>query len=527
MNFFSKILAKCGGAHIETLEQCPSEISKFVSVGITICFTGIFAAFSGGYAFYKVFNNEIVTSSGHVENTFLNGAILMGVLWGFMIFNLDRFIVMSIRKRNDKLKEFYTALPRIVLAIIISLVVAKPLEVRLFQDRITAQISDNELSKREQNKNRIYGITNKNAIDGQKNASEGNVVVLRQQTMQDCPTKECKDAFKAQNEAYNKYSNVEKEAASNISVAKRDINFIKNTDTYKTSVTIDGEEKKELTPEGNKKLIDAQNRLNFNISKRDSEYIRYKSKLAIYDRLNNTYKKGKQAELNDAINKDKELANQKEEADSIASVLLVKTGQAAEFAYTNNFITQIEALGDLTTWNYDVYEEVDGVSKITAKANNTMWYMDWAIILLFIVIETAPIFVKLISSKGQYDIALEANDTKKESGFIHDANTDIAIAEQKSQLQLQVLMNNQQAQLGMVQTVIQSWQAQKTQELNNGQLSDIEYKAVIKEILEFDIISNSESKKSKTKKTYFIFQLINRIIENIKRKMEPAVPPSP
>src|SRR5690606_22958418 len=94
--------------------------------------------------------------------------------------------------------------------------------------------------------------------------------------------------------------------------------------------------------------------------------------------------------------------------------------------------------------------------------------------------------------------------------FIHEANTDIAIAEQKSQLQLQALMNNQQAQLGMLQTTIQSWQNQKTQELNNGTLNDEEYKKIIKEILEFDILSNKKFGQSMPKKSSMIKQVLNR-----------------
>ena len=138
--------------------------------------------------------------------------------------------------------------------------------------------------------------------------------------------------------------------------------------------------------------------------------------------------------------------------------------------------------------------------------------MNLAIILLFIVIETAPVFVKLISNKGQYDTALEADDTKKEAEFIHEANTDIAIAEQKSQLQLQALMNNQQAQLGMLQTVIQSWQNQKTQELNNRTLNDEQYKKIIKEILEFDILSNKNFGQSKPKKPSMIIRILNKVL---------------
>ena len=512
MNLLSKILAKCGGAHLETLKKCPSESSKYASVGITIIFTGIFAALSGGYAFYKVFNKEISTATGQTEDTFFYGAILMGILWGFMIFNLDRYIVMSMKKQNNIGKELLVAIPRIVLAVIISLVVAKPLEVRLFQDRIAAQISDNELEKREQNRQRIYGITDKTAIDSLKASSEDNVAVIRAQLKQECPTKECNDAFEAQKAELAKYYDVKKEVQPLINEADRNIQFIKNSDKYKLITIVDGVEKKELTTEGRNLLSSYRRTFNSNIEKRKAQWAKYQSKLATYNTLNTRYKNSKREELEAAESRDKDLATQKSEADKQTLELEKKSSEAANIAYTNNFITQIEALGDLTKWNYD---KLDENGSVIEKANNTMWYMNLAIILLFIVIETAPVFVKLISSKGQYDIALEADDTKKESEFIHEANTDIAIAEQKSQLQLQALMNNQQAQLGMLQTAIMSWQNQKTTELNNGTLSDAEYKKIIQEILEFDIISNKMRMNGQKKKPS-IFSLI---IEKIKRRI--------
>lgn len=82
MNFLTEILAKCGGAHIPTLEKCPTQAGKYASVGITIIFTGIFAAFSGGYAFYKVFNKEVVNSLGQTENTFFLRSYTYGAFVG-------------------------------------------------------------------------------------------------------------------------------------------------------------------------------------------------------------------------------------------------------------------------------------------------------------------------------------------------------------------------------------------------------------------------------------------------------------
>lgn len=58
------------------------------------------------------------------------------MIWGLLIFNLDRFIVSTIKKRNNKWKEIAQATPRIILAIIIAVVISKPLELKLFEKEI-------------------------------------------------------------------------------------------------------------------------------------------------------------------------------------------------------------------------------------------------------------------------------------------------------------------------------------------------------------------------------------------------------
>ena len=53
-----------------------------------------------------------------------------------LIFNLDRFIVSTIKKRDSKWKELLQATPRIILAMIIAMVISKPLELKLFEKEI-------------------------------------------------------------------------------------------------------------------------------------------------------------------------------------------------------------------------------------------------------------------------------------------------------------------------------------------------------------------------------------------------------
>lgn len=117
----------CAGVHKETLDRFPEEQNKYISIGATIFFTGLFAALAGGYALYFVF-------SGSAFAIFY--ALLFGIIWGLAIFNLDRYIVLSIDKSRGVGMQLLQALPRILLAILIGLVISRPLELKIFDKEI-------------------------------------------------------------------------------------------------------------------------------------------------------------------------------------------------------------------------------------------------------------------------------------------------------------------------------------------------------------------------------------------------------
>jgi hypothetical protein len=128
MNYLTNFFLVCSGADLLLLAKCPTEKSKYAGLGATIFFTGLFAAAAAGYALFMVFDNVWI-------------AIGCGVVWGLMIFNLDRYIVSSMRKEGKLKTELLTAAPRIVLAIIISIVIAKPLELKIFDKEISPELS--------------------------------------------------------------------------------------------------------------------------------------------------------------------------------------------------------------------------------------------------------------------------------------------------------------------------------------------------------------------------------------------------
>ncbi|NNE27592.1 MAG: DUF4407 domain-containing protein, partial [Saprospiraceae bacterium] len=127
MTYLRDFFLLCSGANESILKKTPTEINRFVGIGATIFFTGVFAAIASAYAIHTVFNNYFIS-------------MFFGLLWGLMIFNLDRYIVSTIKKKGSFFRDLSSVVPRLVLAILIAVVIAKPLELKVFETEIEAEI---------------------------------------------------------------------------------------------------------------------------------------------------------------------------------------------------------------------------------------------------------------------------------------------------------------------------------------------------------------------------------------------------
>ena len=126
----------CSGSDTDILEQCSKgEQNKYAGIGATVFFTAVMAFIAGSYAHYTVFDN-------------LYSAIFFGLIWGLLIFNLDRYIISTIKKTANITDELIQAAPRIVLAVIIAVVISKPLELKIFEKEINQVLLEqkNELT---------------------------------------------------------------------------------------------------------------------------------------------------------------------------------------------------------------------------------------------------------------------------------------------------------------------------------------------------------------------------------------------
>ncbi|MFC5284349.1 DUF4407 domain-containing protein [Pedobacter alpinus] len=148
----------CSGAKKQILDECPIEKGKFVGIGMAVFFVSILSMISSSffitYAFARKDSSDL---SFNIQWEY----IACGVLWGVIIFTLDRNIVATIRKTGNFKDEIKKAYPRIFLAFFIGIVVSTPLEMKFFEKEITQKVEE-EIRKEQirQNKEQVIPIEN-------------------------------------------------------------------------------------------------------------------------------------------------------------------------------------------------------------------------------------------------------------------------------------------------------------------------------------------------------------------------------
>lgn len=299
-----KFFLICSGVDLELINNCSNgEQNKYAGIGATVFFTAVMAAIASSYALFTVFDN-IYTS------------IFFGLIWGLLIFNLDRFIVSTIKKNDFKWKEILQAFPRLVLAIIIAVVISKPLELKIFEKEI------NQVLLEEKNQ---MTLDNKTQIAQQFTPEIEKI--------------------------YTEITGLKSEI-----VEKQ-----KETDALYETYIAEAEGRKGTKLLGKGPV--------------------YKEKREKHD--------ASLAELNQLKKDNADKIKTKEEA--IAN--LIKNQKTAEIN------TQ------------PIISNFDGLMARVNALNKLPWLPSFFIFLLFLAIETAPIFAKLVSPKGEYDFKLEDEET--------------------------------------------------------------------------------------------------------------------
>jgi len=112
------------------------EHEKYVTIGLAVLITAVMAGFSGAYAINSLSLGRIVTIS-------------FGLLWGFIILNIDRQVIYGINSNNSTrtggfghtLRSRLGLLLRILLAVTIGFIISEPLKLRLFKSQIERAVA--------------------------------------------------------------------------------------------------------------------------------------------------------------------------------------------------------------------------------------------------------------------------------------------------------------------------------------------------------------------------------------------------
>lgn len=147
-----RFLWKCAGGDRYLLERATySDQIKYMCLGGIVFATGAMAGLAGGYAFYTIFEERgsAIENSIDVQTVFLS--LFFGIVWGLMIFNIDRFIVTSTGKGDGTeaitMGELKSAFPRILMGIIIAMTISKPVEIRMFKTEIDIKLREKQLEQ--------------------------------------------------------------------------------------------------------------------------------------------------------------------------------------------------------------------------------------------------------------------------------------------------------------------------------------------------------------------------------------------
>jgi len=123
----TRLLLWLSGADRALLARCPSEQAKHVGLGGTVATTTVLAGFAGAFATHDWLHVSVPVAVG------------AGLMWAAAIMNLDRWLLLTIRRQATPARTLLLALPRLVLAVVIGIVISEPLLLAVFRSEVTAQ----------------------------------------------------------------------------------------------------------------------------------------------------------------------------------------------------------------------------------------------------------------------------------------------------------------------------------------------------------------------------------------------------
>ena len=121
-------LAVLGGANLEILKKVPLAQQRFVGMGLVFLSTSSLAGLSMWFALVSGVKVPAVA------------AVPIALFWALVVLGLDRFLTMQMGSATTMRGRLGMAVPRLVIAAVIGIVVSQPLVLRIFSDDISASV---------------------------------------------------------------------------------------------------------------------------------------------------------------------------------------------------------------------------------------------------------------------------------------------------------------------------------------------------------------------------------------------------
>lgn len=426
----NEFLWTCAGVNKQVLRQCPSDFAKYAGIGGTILFTALMAAFSGGYALNFVFENKYI-------------AIAFGVFWGLLIFNLDRFIVNTMYsdgKHTISWAEIKSGLPRIIMAIFLGIVISTPLELKIFYKEIDARMRVNMKTKVSE-----YVREDKIELDSlrgkREELNESPLDVKGGGGAIDIKIRQLLDTKNQLETDYKGNNNRIKQLTTQI----YNLNVLHNHNDSIKALKLQNQ-RQELR--NNNKEINGQiQKINDNLEANSKDY------KTIIEKAR--------------IQREKEI----EDYDNRINILQDKINNA-ENSYGDRLKDNFGGLREQMKAFSDLRKE-DASTDIAA----------WFIMLLFVIIETAPTFFKMMMEDGSYDELLNAEkhrvkvlSLKRISDINDEINTSVKISTMRNQKRLEaeqiankdLLEQIAMTQSELLQEAIKRWREEELKKIEQN-----------------------------------------------------------
>lgn len=146
-------LAILGGADGSVLAEVPTETPRLVQMFFVIAGTALISAISMFFA---------LTTGVRIVAW---GALPLALVWALIIFNLDRFLTSTMRSTQSIGRLIGLAIPRVIMAAVIGIVVAEPLVLQIFHNDIAREVNATNITQAQSDQDAVTGGPEKQALD--------------------------------------------------------------------------------------------------------------------------------------------------------------------------------------------------------------------------------------------------------------------------------------------------------------------------------------------------------------------------